>query len=70
MSNLIDIGGIAEVLDVSKNTAYRMARAGEIPSLKVRGHWRFDAEKVLEHLAKPKDVWAQPPHSRAQKRAA
>jgi excisionase family DNA binding protein len=70
MSALVGIKAIATTLDVSKATAYRMAVAGEIPGVKVRGRWKFDETAVLEHVMKPKDVWAQPKHSGVKKRAS
>lgn len=68
MTALLDIPGIAAVLKVSPNTVYRMARAGEIPSIKVRRAWRFDEAEVLAHLRKPKDLWTQPKHSTSKRR--
>jgi excisionase family DNA binding protein len=53
-SDPLDVGRIAwvaEQLDVSVPTAYRMAAAGEIPGLfKVRGQWRVSKPRFLREV--------------------
>lgn len=51
----------AEHLNCSIDTVYRMARAGEIPSTKVRSEYRFDWEDVKAALTPVKvDPWYNP----------
>lgn len=57
-----------EHLNCSIDKVYRMARAGDIPSIKVGTDYRFDWEDVKAALAPVKvDPWANP---RARRRAA
>jgi len=37
---------VAEYLQVSEETVYRMARDGDIPAIRVRGIVRFDPEAI------------------------
>jgi excisionase family DNA binding protein len=42
---------VAELLAVSKATVYRLARSGELASVKVRGLFRFRRQAVADFLA-------------------
>lgn len=48
--NLVDVGEIARILQVSKLTVYRMAAEGRIPSFKIGRNRRFDVAAVLEAM--------------------
>jgi excisionase family DNA binding protein len=37
---------VAELLQVDRETIYRMARRGELPAIKVARHWRFRAARI------------------------
>jgi len=47
---LVGAQAVAEMLDVSARTVYRLAYRGEIPHLKVGGQYRFDEQRVREVL--------------------
>lgn len=66
----VGIVSIAELLDVSVDTAYRKAKLGEIPGFKVGNRWRFFPSQVREFVSKPADPWAYSPQSRAARRRA
>jgi excisionase family DNA binding protein len=42
---------VANLLTVSKTTVYRLARSGELASVKVRGMFRFRRQAVADFLA-------------------
>jgi putative molybdopterin biosynthesis protein len=42
---------VASVLAVSKATVYRLARSGELASVRVRGLFRFPRQAVADFLA-------------------
>ena len=50
---------LAEVLRCSTEKVYRMARAGEIPAIRVGRSWRFYPTQVKEHLSPSTDTWAR-----------
>ncbi|MGC8627254.1 MAG: helix-turn-helix domain-containing protein [Acidimicrobiales bacterium] len=61
---------VAEALAVSKVTVYRLARSGELASLRIRGHVRFRPEAVDKFLAKaeaPRPKLANPTRGRPRK---
>jgi len=45
---------LAEYLRVHVRTIYRLAKSGQIPSLKVGGSWRFKKENVDSWLSETK----------------
>ena len=45
---------LAEYLRVHVRTIYHLAKSGQIPSLKVRGSWRFNKENVDSWLSETK----------------
>lgn len=65
---MVDLAGMALILDVSKDTVYRMARSDEIPSHRLGRAWRFLPSEVREHLSRPRDPWMQSARSRGRKR--
>jgi excisionase family DNA binding protein len=42
---------VADLLAVSKTTVYRLARSGELASVRVRGMFRFRRQAVADFLA-------------------
>ncbi|GAA2748755.1 helix-turn-helix domain-containing protein [Amnibacterium kyonggiense] len=65
----VDVLGLTEILGVSKDTIYSMARSGEIPSIRLGRLWRFYPTQVREHLeaeaaARRSDLWARPSRSK------
>lgn len=66
----VDADALAEILDISKEKVYRMARAGEIPALRIGSVWRFDPSQVKQTLAQPRDPWKQSAASRSRRRIA
>ena len=59
--------GVAEQavrLGVSKDTIYRLVRAGTIPGFKVGRDWRFYPAQVDTALSAPVDLWSKPSRRR------
>ena len=54
----VDIRGIADILGISTDTAYRKANLGQIPGFRVGRSWRFFPSVVRAELSKPRDPWA------------
>jgi len=46
---------VAELLQVDRETIYRMARRGELPAIKVARHWRFRAAGIERWLRELQD---------------
>jgi excisionase family DNA binding protein len=67
---LIDINELADMLGVSRDTAYKYAREGSIPTLRIGRTWRFSPQAVREQMAAPRDLWAYPERSKARRRKA
>jgi len=61
---------VAERLAVSKVTVYRLARSGDLPSVRIRGQVRFRAEALDDFLARAEaKTEAEPPtRPRGQRR--
>ena len=49
---IMNVEEVADLLRVSSQTVYNLARAGKLPAVKVGREWRFDREKVLEALSR------------------
>ncbi len=61
---------VAALLQVSTETVYHRARAGDLPGVKVGRLWRFWPSEIREALRpKPVDPWAMPAASRRARRA-
>jgi len=43
---IMTVKQIAEYLQMDEHTVYRLARSGEIPSIKISGQWRFMKEVI------------------------
>jgi len=37
---------VAEYLQMDEHTVYKLARSGQIPSIKIAGQWRFKKEVI------------------------
>jgi excisionase family DNA binding protein len=46
---------VAELLQVDRETIYRMARRGDLPAIKVARHWRFRAARIERWLRELED---------------
>jgi excisionase family DNA binding protein len=64
----VDATALASLLEVNRETIYRLARAGSIPSIRVGRVWRFYPSEVRERLSQPHDPWKQSPRSRSARR--
>jgi len=57
---IMTVKQVAEYLQMDEHTVYKLARSGQIPSLKIAGQWRFKkdvidkwiSEESLERSAK------------------
>ncbi|MCD6569177.1 MAG: helix-turn-helix domain-containing protein [Deltaproteobacteria bacterium] len=43
---IMTIKQIAEYLQMNEHTIYKLARSGQIPSIKIAGQWRFKKEII------------------------
>lgn len=43
----LDVGEVAQLLNLSKETIYAMAREGDIPTFKARGRILFNKEQII-----------------------
>lgn len=55
MDDYLTIAQVAELLQLSEKTIYRLAQQGEIPAFKVGGSWRFRASDIDQWVAKQID---------------
>ena len=62
MSTLLRPEEVAKALAISRTTVLRLARSGELASLRIGGQVRFRAEAVDEYLARA-EVGSPPPPS-------
>jgi excisionase family DNA binding protein len=65
---MVDANALASLLEVNRETVYRLARSGAIPSIRVGRVWRFYPSEVKERLAQPHDPWKQSARSRTARR--
>lgn len=63
-NKVMDVGGLAKYLNLSKSTVYKLAQEGALPGQKVGKHWRFRQEAVNDWLD------SSPPLSREQREKA
>jgi len=60
VKEIMTVKQVAEYLQMDEHTVYKLARSGQIPSLKIAGQWRFKkdvidkwiSEESLERSAK------------------
>ena len=50
MDKILTIEQLAEYLQVSTKTVYRMVKNGEVPCIRVSGQWRFREERIQQWL--------------------
>lgn len=43
---IMTVKQVAEYLQMDEHTIYKLARSGQIPSLKIAGQWRFKKEVI------------------------
>lgn len=51
LAPVMTVEDIAAYLRIPKSSVYKLARAGQIPGLKVGRHWRFHRETIENWLA-------------------
>lgn len=68
MELAVDADSLSQLLEVSRETIYRLARSGDIPSIRVGRVWRFYPSEVKAKLAEPHDPWKQSTRSRSTRR--
>ncbi|MDD8020088.1 MAG: helix-turn-helix domain-containing protein [Acidobacteriota bacterium] len=56
MNKWLTLEQIAEYLQMSKSSIYKMAQGGKIPAYKVGRQWRFKEEEIDTWVAKRKVV--------------
>lgn len=54
MNRLMTLQKVAKHLQISETTLYKLARAGNIPAIKVGNQWRFKKEDIDEWLEEQK----------------
>lgn len=69
MDDALTIQGVAQKLNVSPTTAYRLAQSGAIPGFKVGRIWRFWPEEV-EKAIRDQDPWKRSNQARARRRSS
>lgn len=70
MSLILDAEELATELKVTRETVYRKARLGDIPSIRIGRSWRFDKTAVIEALSQKHDPWKQSSLSRSRRRVS
>jgi len=43
---IMTVKQVAEYLQMDEHTVYKLARSGQIPSLKIAGQWRFKKDVI------------------------
>jgi len=51
---LLVLKDVAALLKVCRNTAYSMARSGQLPAFKVCGQWRFQRKDIAAWIEQQK----------------
>lgn len=54
VSTLLDTIQVAELLNLSRSTVYKLAASGELPSYKLGGSVRFKEDDVIDWIEKKK----------------
>jgi len=54
MSDILTIKQVSDFLQVNERTIYKLAKAGDIPSFKVGGQWRFKKDDINTWIEKKK----------------
>ena len=58
--SVLTIDDLADYLQVSKSTLYKLAQGGKVPGQKVGKHWRFRKETIDQWLDNSNDLPAKP----------
>lgn len=66
----VSVDALAQILEVNRETVYRLARSGAIPAVRVGRVWRFFPTEVKAKLSEPRDPWQQPERSLRRRRRA
>jgi len=67
---ILDVRGLAEMLDVSERTVYDLVRTNAIPYMKVGRLLRFDLIKVMAHISVAPAIQMEIPSARPKKKPA
>lgn len=54
MEKLLTLQQIAQKLQISETTLYKLARNGKIPAIKIGNQWRFKVEDIEKWLESQK----------------
>jgi len=46
VKEIMTVKQVAEYLQMDEHTIYKLARSGQIPSIKIAGQWRFKKEVI------------------------
>ena len=65
---VMTIDELAEYLQVSKSSLYKLSQDGKVPGQKVGKHWRFHRETVDQWLAEGKQIVDRSPNTPSTKR--
>ncbi|WP_101846889.1 helix-turn-helix domain-containing protein [Halobacillus sp. Marseille-P3879] len=49
---IMTIAQVAEYLQISEVTTYKLVQEGRIPGFKIGSHWRVKKEDLREHISK------------------
>jgi len=49
---IMTVKQVSEYLQMDEHTVYKLARSGQIPSLKIAGQWRFKKEIIDQWISK------------------
>jgi excisionase family DNA binding protein len=52
MKEILTVKQMAQYLQMNEHTIYRLARSGEIPSVKISGQWRFKKDLIDRWIIK------------------
>ena len=52
LGEILTLGEVAEYLKISKKTAYKMARSGDLPAFKAGKHWRVPQAELGAWIAR------------------
>ena len=53
---VMTISDLAEYLQLSKSSLYKLVQCGKVPGQKVGKHWRFHREAIDEWLKQPQNT--------------
>jgi len=50
LANIVTIKELKKLLKLSDSTIYKLASKGELPGFRIGDSWRFDMDKLLDHI--------------------